>query len=237
MNLVYAIGDVHGCYDELKNLFVRIMIDSAAHGAEKTTIIFLGDYIDRGPESKKVLDFIRNLKSSDELDYVFLRGNHEDLMIQGLKYNNFNLLNVWLGNGGYSTLKSFGFDEITDDEFTLTVNNLNDFYSGSDLNQYINWMEENLVYYYKTNNYLFVHAGYKSSLPLDSQKNEMLWMRTKPYEQVYSDLDFTVVHGHTITRDKTPYVGVNEINIDTGAFYSKQLTAVKIVDDSEYEFL
>lgn len=106
--MYYAIGDIHGEITLLKSLYSKILTLIEDTHDQNPVIVFLGDYVDRGEDSKAVLDFLMDLKDTDTLSHVFIKGNHEDLMIQaseGLKNNNSWPSRVWLQNGGTKTLQ------------------------------------------------------------------------------------------------------------------------------------
>lgn len=191
----YVISDIHGCSKTLKALLDKIEL------SKKDELYILGDYIDRGPDSKGVIDLILDLK---RLNYnvICLMGNHEQMLIEEFKNN------VW-PPGVPETLRSFG------------VNHNNKI-----PNQYINWMES-LLYYYEIDNYILVHAGFsfESKNPF-LDKYDMLWVRDWYKKVDWNWLgDRTIIHGHTpISSDEI--IGIrnqlNEIqilNIDNGCVF------------------
>ncbi|KAF2955593.1 metallophosphoesterase family protein [Marinitoga sp. 38H-ov] len=207
--MIWAISDIHGMYDRLLNLIQKI--------PENDKIIFLGDYIDRGPDSKLVLDLLFQLKDRA----IFLKGNHEDMMIDYLENNDKYLEGIWFRNGGLYTLKSFN-------------NNLED--------KYIDFLKSlKLFHIEQINNqkYLFVHAGVRYGVKLDEQtERDLLWIRSDFYMQNERYNDYIVIHGHTptfyITGEYDVYYHKDEnnniisIDIDTGCVYGGKLTALGI---------
>lgn len=205
-----AIGDIHGCAKSMEAILERL------EPFYDRTFIFVGDYIDRGPASKEVVDYLIDFK--EKVDCVFLRGNHEQMLLDAFKRDNPSL---WMINGGRSTLDSYNSQK---DEIKLPEEHL-EFY-------------ENTRFFYDADDYFFVHAGISpdktiaESLEDEREIMEFLWERSHlnafetPWEK-------TVVFGHT-PRVK-PFKKGNMIGIDTGCVYSKmgygKLTAVKLPEE------
>lgn len=203
MNKIFAIGDIHGCVDKLKALMEKIPVDCV-----NDTLIFIGDYIDRGPGSFDVVDYLVELKKRHP-DIIFLKGNHEDML---QKYLEGTDRFTYLFNGGQRTLDSY-LNRQNKSEFSPIPSNHLDFY-------------KSLVLHYQTEDYLFVHAGLRENVPLDKQNpEELLWIRE---DFIYSKFDFgkRVVFGHTPFAE--PLLLPNKIGIDTGAVYGNQLTCVQL---------
>jgi serine/threonine protein phosphatase 1 len=224
-NIIYAIGDIHGEITKLRKLYNKILGDIKFHGHRNIAIVFLGDYIDRGEDSKAVLDFLMQLKDTVNLKHVFLFGNHEEFMIHAWNHPNSEMTRVWLMNGGMKCIYDFGY------EFTYSEEPLMD----EKMQPYIDWLMNKTVLIHQEGKYVFVHAGFDCDHPLDKQRSEvLLWSRG----QSYTDAPYTVVHGHTIVKE--PLDAHNEINVDTGSFTNDgKLTAVKLFpeDTSFREFL
>lgn len=202
MKNVFAIGDIHGCVDKLCSLMDKISIDF-----DRDMLVFLGDYIDRGSHSFEVVEYLTDLKKKHP-EIVFLKGNHEDMLEKYLygpdKY-------TYLLNGGQQTLESY-MKKSSPDMQAIPRKHL-DFF-------------ESLVFFYETDNYIFVHAGLRENIPLNMQEyDDLLWIRG---EFILSDYDFgkQVVFGHTPLTE--PLVQPNKIGIDTGAVYGNKLTCVKL---------
>lgn len=198
---IFAIGDIHGCFDRLQALMEKLPIDFA-----RDTLVFIGDYIDRGPASVEVVDYLIDLKKRVP-EIIFLKGNHEDMLE---KYLDGTDRFTYLLNGGQKTLDSY-----------LSRNPQSEFYPIPPAH-----MEfyRALRLYYETENYIFVHAGLRPRVPLASQETEdLLWIRDK---FIYSKYKFgkTVIFGHTPLEK--PLVESNKIGIDTGAVYGNALTCV-----------
>jgi serine/threonine protein phosphatase 1 len=206
---IIAIGDIHGCLHTLKALWKKLEDHS------DVLHLFIGDYIDRGPDSKGVVDFL--IEKKDERKCLFLRGNHEQMLLDALeKGDSYN----WMLNGGESTLKSYGED--------VRVNEISE--------EHINFYKETLLYY-ESDNYFFVHAGAPPHQTLEQSKSDpkahqfFLWGRDHlnvsdtPWEK-------TVVFGHT--PRSSPIKKNKMIGIDTGCVYNRigfgKLTAVLLPD-------
>ncbi len=206
MNKTYVIGDIHGCYTSLENLLELI-------GDTEDTVIFLGDYIDRGPDSKKVVSCLVQLKK--KLPRVItLLGNHESMF---LRYLNGRDRQFYLGNGGISTLESYGIDPLHDD---ATLDSIPDEHLAFFDSLLLNWEDEKNIY---------VHAGLQPGLHLSMQSAAWcLWAGDK---FIYSSCDFgkRVVFGHTVFKE--PLVKSEKIGIDTGAVYGGSLTCLVLPDE------
>ncbi len=205
MKKIFAIGDIHGCYDRLKTLMDKIPIDFSCD-----TLVFIGDYIDRGPYSVEVVDYLMQLKNRVP-DIVFLKGNHEDMLD---KFINGVDRFTYLLNGGQQTLDSYLTKPVQSDFYPIPPDHMEFFKS--------------LRLYYETEEFIFVHAGLRPRVPLESQKTEdLLWIRDKFISSKY-DFGKRVIFGHTPL--KKPLVEPNKIGIDTGAVYGNALTCVQLPD-------
>jgi len=207
MEKILAVGDIHGCYAKLVGLMEQIKIYS-----EKDILVFLGDYIDRGDQSKEVVDYLVQLKKQRR-NTVFLLGNHEQML---LEYLNGEMIKPYLINGGQKTLNSYRGEKdpcACQDPMTLfPVEHLEFFNS--------------LIPYFEFQEYVFVHAGLRSGIPIERQElSDLLWIREDFY---FSKFDFgkTIVFGHTPFPE--PFVFDKKIGIDTGAVYGNKLTGVEL---------
>jgi serine/threonine protein phosphatase 1 len=211
MRTIYAIGDIHGRADLLAGLLSEIKADAA--GKERPLIVFLGDYVDRGPDSKGVIDAI--LGGIPGFDVVCLRGNHEDLMLGALEGTSDWHADCWALNGATETLRSYGGREnIPADHISFL---------------------RSLKNYHHEPPYLFVHAGVRPGLPLaEQEEQDLLWIR-RQFLESRDDHGFIVVHGHTPMDE--PEVKPNRINVDTGAVWSGRLTCVVLDGRSAPRFL
>ncbi len=203
MERIYAVGDIHGCYDKLLVLMKKIDIDF-----ESDTLVFLGDYIDRGPKSFEVVAYLTDLQQR-YANTIFLKGNHEEMLERYLSGED---RITYLVNGGQQTLESYMNRPRSEDEPVIPSTHL-DFF-------------KTLRIYYETQNYIFVHAGLKNKVPLEKQKTEdLLWIRRRFIESKY-DYGKMVVFGHTPLHE--PLLLPNKIGIDTGAVYGNRLTCVRL---------
>ena len=205
MGKIFAIGDIHGSIDRLQDLMQKIPIDFA-----NDTLLFIGDYIDRGPGSVEVVEYLMDLKKRVP-EIILLKGNHEDMLE---KYLDGTDRFTYLLNGGQNTLDSYLSKTHRSDSFPIPAEHIDFFKS--------------LRLYYETEAYIFVHAGLRPKIPLASQKSEdLLWIRDK---FIYSKYNFgkPVVFGHTPLEK--PLVEPNKIGIDTGAVYGNALTCVQLPD-------
>jgi len=202
--MIYAIGDIHGCYKTMQALLKKITKFS-----KENTYYFLGDYIDRGPASKEVLDFLIEFRLSNRNVNV-LRGNHEQMMIDTYKKGKLEDSLLWKQNGSEATLKNFNTP--------ANYLNVSDYIPES----YINFAES-LPYYIETEKFFLVHAGFnfQNSDPF-SDKHSMLWTRDDDYNAKHTK-GKTIIHGHTTLmlnqikedlKNKTPI-----ICIDSGCVY------------------
>ena len=203
----YAIGDVHGCADLLIALLAAIR---AAHPAGLACkLIFLGDLIDRGPESAKTVAIVRalqNLSAAVEC----LRGNHEQMMIDWLRGHN----DLWLINGGPETIRSFDPFAAGDEEALADA---------------AAWMER-LPTWREDGGHIYVHAGLRPNKPYDQQSDhDRMWIR-EGFLDVDHDFGKHVIHGHTPRLDG-PEQRPFRTNIDTGAVYGGALTAA-VMDEA-----
>jgi serine/threonine protein phosphatase 1 len=205
MKKIFAIGDIHGCYDRLKTLMEKIPIDCS-----RDTLVFIGDYIDRGPHSVEVVDYLIQLKNRFP-EVIFLKGNHEDMLDKFL--NGVDRF-TYLLNGGQQTLDSYLTKPVGSKFFPIPPDHMEFFKS--------------LRLFYETEEFIFVHAGLRPRVPLESQKTEdLLWIRDKFVSSKY-DFGKRVIFGHTPL--KNPLVEPNKIGIDTGAVYGNALTCIQLPD-------
>lgn len=200
--LSFAIGDIHGCYDKLVGLVGQCM---AYRPAETRRFIFIGDYVDRGPNSSEVIEFLINLQHEADISAVFLRGNHEQMLLEAAASPEREL--GWYSNGGDTTLSSYGIARASQ----LPANHLG-------------WLRA-LPMSFDDGQRLFVHAGIDPSRPLSEQRpKDLLWIRDR-FLSSNTEFSRLIVHGHSPTENGRPDIRLNRINIDTGAVYGNQLTA------------
>lgn len=226
--IVYAIGDIHGRADLLSKLLDKIMTHAAMQTVTDRVVVCLGDYVDRGSDSRGVIDVLldRHLPATT---LVCLRGNHEQLMLDFLA-DPAAIGPMWLRNGGLETLASYGvgFDPTAPRLAALET-------AGVRLAHQVPMRHKaflnDLKLTHEEGDYLFVHAGLAPNVPLEEQKeSDLLWMRD-PFLEEPPDYGCMVVHGHTITAE--PEWRAWRIGIDTGAFSSGRLTALALIGERQ----
>lgn len=200
---LFIVGDIHGCLDPLKR-----MMDKIDWRPEEDGLIFLGDYIDRGVDSKGVVDYIIEISNSSPLVQC-LMGNHENILLDFLNSGDPRLL---LLNGGITTLESYQVEEKGEKEALIPAEHVAFF--------------ESLFLYIELDEYYVVHAGFRPGVEVEKQATEdLIWIR-EPF--IFSDYDFgkKVIFGHTPLAE--PLVMDNKIGLDTGAVYGNKLTCLEI---------
>jgi serine/threonine protein phosphatase 1 len=210
----------------LRRLHTLIEHDAAAHAGRRKAIVYLGDYIDRGPDSRAVIDLLLD-EPLGGFERIFLRGNHEDSLLRFL--DDSEIGQGWLAYGGDSTVRSYGV-RLPEVAALAAVQRM---LAESLPPRHIAFLRAAHLYHVE-GDYAFVHAGFRPGLALDAQAEEdMLWIRE---EFLLSRADFgkIVVHGHNITN--TPDVRRNRIGIDTGAFATGTLTCLAL-DGAERSFI
>lgn len=219
---VYAIGDIHGRNDLLQRLLRQIDADDAAKGPADTHIIFLGDLMDRGPDSAGVIETAMALR--DQGRHVrYLMGNHEEVFLRACRKRDTKVLRFFLRIGGEATLLSY---PITRAEYiSLDMEQLAERLATLVPEQHLDFIEsfeDQIV----IGDYAFVHAGIRPGVPLAEQKaSDLRWIREEFVDQ-RGDLEKVVVYGHTIYDDVEERG--SRIGIDTGAYASDKLTALAL---------
>jgi serine/threonine protein phosphatase 1 len=210
MRRTFVIGDIHGCYKTLMALLAKISPDPA-----RDALIFLGDYIDRGPDSQKVIAELLQLQQK-YTNFVALKGNHERMFLDFLAGRD---REFYLMMGGRSTLKSYGLAKKWSPENKNSI--------PQDHLIFIN----ELFSYWEDEEYIYTHAGLQPGIHVSQQTPEwLLWARNKFID---SDYDFgkRVIFGHTPFT--TPRIESNKIGIDTGAVFDGRLTCL-ILPETEF---
>jgi len=224
-HFVAAIGDLHGRLDLLEELWPRIDEVSRLSSARQRILVFVGDYVDRGLHSRKLID--RLLQGFTGFETVFLKGNHDDTLLQFL--HDPSIGDAWRSFGGLETLRSYGVAHAPGKTWAQTRSE----FAAEIPREHLAFFK-NLKLYTIIGDYLFVHAGLKPRVPLESQREiDMLWIRD---EFLDSNVNFgrVVVHGHT--PSDLPVVRANRIGIDTGAYMTGKLTAV-VLEERTRRFL
>jgi serine/threonine protein phosphatase 1 len=205
----YAIGDIHGCLDKLEALVARCQADAQG---EPAMFVFLGDMIDRGPDSRGVVEFLIDFQRRLPGQVICLCGNHEDMALHAI--DDPAEIDQWVAfNGGRAALRSYGVprpSQLPDD--------------------HVAWFRA-LPTYHDDGRRFFVHAGIDPSRPLDRQdRYDLLWMR-EPFLSDSRDHGRFIVHGHTPLRNGKPDLRRNRVNVDTAAVLGGPLTAA-VFDES-----
>jgi serine/threonine protein phosphatase 1 len=220
-NRAYAIGDVHGCLDLLNRLLVRIEDEIERDPKPKTSIVFLGDVVDRGPASAEVVERLRTY-AHPRASTHFVMGNHEEVMLRVISGES-ELLPSWLRFGGRETLASYGVDskELAELEGEELAEHLQVAIPASH-RAFLASFADSISF----GDYLFVHAGIRPGIDLAEQsQSDLRWIRDA-FLYDSTDHGFIVVHGHTISN--VVDVAENRIGVDTGAFCTGVLTALAI---------
>ncbi|OQX01434.1 MAG: metallophosphatase [Desulfobacteraceae bacterium IS3] len=208
MGNIFAIGDIHGSADKLIALMDKLDIDF-----ENDTLVFVGDYIDRGPASFEVVEYLLNLKKRCR-NTVFLKGNHEDMFLNYLEGPD---KLTYMMNGGKDTLESYLKKSSENSELIPQ--------------QHIDFFKS-LSLFHETEDYIFVHAGLRANIPMEKQEpDDLLWIRNEFIDSNY-DFGKMVIFGHTPFLE--PLIRPNKVGIDTGAVYGNKLTCLKLPDFKFY---
>jgi len=221
---VFAIGDIHGRSDLLRKLITAIESEDQRRPPARTTIILLGDLVDRGPDSAGVLAMARawqNQRAATGHTLHILMGNHEDMLLESL--DRIEVLREFVKHGGKETILSFG---ITEKAYTdATWEELQTLLRGAVGKEWREFLSS-FAPMVRIGDYAFVHAGIRPGEPLETQRDaDLRWIR-EPFLSSPADHGAIIVHGHTITD--APVLRPNRIGLDTGAFASGQLTALLI---------
>lgn len=222
-SIFYCIGDIHGCID-LYLAAEQKIIQDATHNTNphnNKIIILLGDLIDRGLHSARVIDTMTH-PPPQGFKRICLRGNHEDLMLSFIKKPKRN--HLWLYNGGLETLASYGI--YLDAHYApRSFRNYTKRLIETNIPQnHIDFMKT-MPLMIETQNYVFAHAGINPLLPLDAQnEHDLLWGPFAINDHIH--IEKTIVHGHVITTQ--PKITKTAISIDTGAYRSGKLTTVRL---------
>ncbi len=221
---IYAIGDVHGRLDLLDPLIESIRSDAlASRGSTRPAIIFLGDYVDRGVSSRGVIDRLIGLGADADFDVKALRGNHEEALLTFLEDATFGP--AWCEHGGAQTLSSYGVQPPIPRAGETDWEAIRLAFIEALPTAHRRFFED-LELFAVHGDYVFVHAGLRPGVPLDRQNpRDLLWIR-QPFLDWAGSFDRVVVHGHTAAD--AAFLGPHRIGIDTGAYATGVLTAVRL---------
>lgn len=221
--VVWAIGDIHGRLDLLEPLCEAVVEDAGASLASRKVVVFLGDYVDRGPDSRGVIRYLAALPEDIGVEWRFLRGNHEETMLDFLEDPSLGA--QWCEYGGDATLQSYGLS-------LPSLRHRSEAWAplSADLDHKLTARErqflEGLELSIELGDYFFAHAGARPSVPLTEQsEHDLMWIRRSFLD---SEVEFekVVVHGHTPTAQV--HIDRRRLGIDTKAYASGMLTAVRL---------
>jgi serine/threonine protein phosphatase 1 len=218
---VYAVGDVHGCLEQLHKLHEDIIADLTDRPINDARLIHLGDYIDRGPDSAGVVQNLLQLSQLpplSNLSVTNLMGNHEQMMVLALSDMTGQSDRLWRKNGGDASMRSWG----------IAPDVMPGFWRHRLPPAHVSWLN-NLALSRRLGSYFFVHAGVRPGVALANQKSDdLLWIR-EPFLSFPGRFGAVVVHGHS--PGPNPVVRGNRIGIDTGAVLGGKLSCVVLQDD------
>ena len=214
---VYAIGDIHGCAAQLANLHAKIGDDLAHRPIASALLLHIGDYVDRGVDTKGVIDRLVNGSPIPGTQMVNLMGNHENTMIEALNGERAAATD-WLFTGGRPSLASYGVDP----------DSPRDTWRQHVPDSHMKFLRE-LKLMHREGEYVFVHGGVRPGVPLENQARDDVLRMRQPF--LYSEMNFgaVVVHGHSPV--KAPVIRHNRIAIDTGAVFGGEMTCLMLEGD------
>ena len=221
--LTVVIGDIHGCYQPLAKLLRKVLRLKKKIAHKKFKLVFLGDLIDRGPNSSDVIYLIMRISKSD-IDVVNIVGNHEEVLLDVID-GNVALLRQWFEFGGQETARSYGVEDLGlafSDPVKLLIN----------LRESIPQEHIDFIRSFK-DGYVFdkiacVHAGVRPNVSLlEQDPADLRWIR-EPFLESERDYGYRIIHGHTIVED--PEIKHNRISLDTGSYKTGIITAAYIMN-------
>lgn len=229
--ILYAIGDLHGHLSAHELLYQELETEIAKKPEKQHVIIYLGDYIDRGPQSAQLIERLRNLSNRGNLKHIFIMGNHEfgflGYMEDPEQYA------IWLKYGGVETAQSYNCHveshQLLPDEHKKLQQELNENVPPSHKN-FINNLEKIVV----IGDYAFTHAGIRPGIPLEQQKEEDLRFIREPFLSSDEPHEKCIVHGHTIAKEAE--IKFNRINLDTG-FYQSHILSCGVFENNTVKLL
>ena len=224
---VYAVGDIHGRLDLLDDLLSRIDRDDAGRAPAATTLVFLGDLVDRGPQSSGVVDRLTRLQESGR-NVHFLMGNHEEVFLLAAS-GDVQAMRLFVRIGGMETILSYG---VSEEEYRTTdFEELAALFAKRVSPEHVAFISS-FEDYLEIGDYLFVHAGIRPGVPVEDQSpSDLRWIRDS-FLSHEGDHGKRVVHGHSIREEVEPRP--NRIGIDTGAYASNRLSAVGLEGDRHW---
>lgn len=224
---IYAIGDIHGCYRALLQLEHRIRVDVQLHSYVNPLLIYLGDYVDRGPDSRHVIEHLLRSDHNDGIERLALCGNHDDLFLKFLE--NPMQYSSWLDFGATTTMLSYGVGQSVIARRTNDLRRVHEALVDAVPASHVSFLKA-LPSLATHGQSVFVHAGVRPSVILDEQVDEdLLWIR-EPFLTTGPQLPVTVIHGHSANLE--PVRGPGRICIDTGCYATGRLTAIRLFEQS-----
>ena len=220
---VWAVGDIHGRADLLERLVDHIVDDLSTAGVARRVLIFLGDYIDRGPSSRKVLDGLIELGAWPDIETHFLRGNHDDWMLRFLSDPALGV--AWCDYGGRDTLWSYGVEPPRPGADAEAWRETADRLIAVLPTAHRRFLEQ-LEPAVEVGDYFFSHAGARPGVPLVHQSVEdLMWIRAE-FLGHPARFEKLVVHGHT--PEEAAFADHRRIGVDTGAYATNVLTGLRL---------
>ncbi len=214
---LYAIGDVHGCLEPLRGVHDAIAQDLKRRPVDDWRIIHVGDYVDRGPDNRGVVEYLI-ARMAEEPRIICLLGNHDQMFLAGIEGDS-DMAGVWLANGGEETLADYGVGiGVYSQRFRAGEPPLPEVPKA-----HVDFLRS-LGLYEQFGDYAFVHAGIKPDVPLEQQSERtLLWIRDEFLESSI-EYEHVIIHGHT-PRPKID-IRTNRIGIDTAAVFGNRLTCL-----------
>ena len=231
---IFVVGDIHGCHTLLTRIHKKIL-DKSNNTSGNKLIIYLGDYIDRGPKIKETIQALLDFQPNN-FQQIFLLGNHEQMMLDFINKVPDSLY-LWILNGGDETLISYGIKVVASFyDKTKSNETVHDELVNIIPQEHLQFFN-NLSLSYQWGGYFFVHAGIDPDIPLNKQdKNTLIWQRRSKFFSNTKVFEKIIVHGHT-PQPKIENLA-NRINLDTGAFYTGILSCLVIdTKTGEKEFI
>lgn len=225
---IYAIGDIHGHVDPLHRMHDLIEADLNDRPVERASIVYVGDYVDRGPDSRGVLDaLIEREITHPHFEHVFLLGNHEDAMFNEFMNDPLGQRQDWLEWGGIETIESYGIEVDKSIAYARQAEELAAALHAALPTTHREFLK-NLALYHAVDDYLFVHAGIRPNVALEKQTKQDLTFTRDPFMAHEDHHPHRVVHGHTPPRNKRVDIRPNRINVDTHLYEGGPLSAAVI---------